>query len=84
MRGSAVTEGISLIVQCDSDVKTLVVDHPIASQLAPVIVVSNHDVREAMRVGQSPGAYGFVEFERIEIVDRLKCVTRQLADSVSL
>jgi hypothetical protein len=84
MRGRAVTKRISLIVTYDTDVKTVVVDHPIAFQSAPAATIFIFDVREAMSVGRSRGAYGFIERDRIESVDRLGCVTRELAAGVSL
>ena len=84
MRGRAVTKRISLIVICDTDVKTVVVDHPVAFQPAPAATISKLDARGAMCVGRSRGVLGFTERDRIESVDRLECVTREVAAGVSL
>jgi len=81
---SAVTEGISLIVTYDTDIKTLVVDHPVAFQPTPAATIYTLHVRGAIRVGQSRGAHGFIEWERIESVDPLGCVISELTAFVSL
>jgi hypothetical protein len=78
-----VTKRISLIVMCDADVKTVMVDHPVAFQPAPAATISKLDARGAMCVGRSRAAYGFIERDRIESVDRLECVARELAAGVS-
>jgi len=79
-----VTKRISLIVKYDTDIEAAMVDHPIAFQSAPTATISKLDVRGAMCVGRSRAAYGFIERDRIESVDRLGCVTRELAAGVSL
>jgi hypothetical protein len=84
MRRRATTKRISLIVTYDTDIETATVDHPIAFQSAPAATISIFDDRKAMSVGRSRGAYGFFEQDRIQSVDRLECVTSELAVGVSL
>ena len=78
------TKRISHIVTYDTDIKTALADHPIAFQSAPAATISIFDVREAISVRRSRGAYGFIERDRIESVDRLGRATKELAVGVSL
>jgi hypothetical protein len=84
MRGRAVIKRISIIVRCDTDVKTVVADRPVAFQPAPTATIAKLDARGAMCLGRPRGAYGFIKRDRIESVDRLDCVARELAAGVSL
>jgi len=69
---------------CDTNVKTDVFDHSVAFQSASAVTISKLDARGAMCVGRSRVAYGFIERDWIERVDRLECVARELVSGMAL